>query len=81
MKTDYSVHERKYREARAKGWNGWGGDERMAQEHVWIKRLFSYKIPQTGQVLELGCGEGHYARLLAEKGYRVIGVDISPTAI
>ena len=34
-----------------------------------------------GEVLELGCGEGHIARLLAGKGYRVTGVDISPTAI
>ena len=29
----------------------------------------------------MGCGEGHLARLLAEKGYKVLGVDISPTAI
>jgi 2-polyprenyl-3-methyl-5-hydroxy-6-metoxy-1,4-benzoquinol methylase len=82
MKADYSVHDRQYIEARAKGWHGWGGNERMAHEHIWVERLFAYdEIPKMGDVLELGCGEGHYARLLAEKGYRVIGVDISPTAI
>jgi SAM-dependent methyltransferase len=82
MKADYSVHDKQYQEARAKGWSGWGGNERMAHERIWIERLFSYaEIPTAGDVLELGCGEGHYARLLAEKGYSVTGVDISPTAI
>ena len=81
-KPDYFVHDRKYIEARANGWQGWGGDERMAHAHIWIERLFSYdQVPVNGDVLELGCGEGHYARLLAEKGYQVLGVDISPTAI
>ncbi|MCB8968335.1 MAG: hypothetical protein H6660_15745, partial [Ardenticatenaceae bacterium] len=67
METNYLVHDRQYQEARAKGWDGWGGNERMAQEQIWIERLFSYAaLPETGQVLELGCGEGHYARLLAQ---------------
>lgn len=30
------------------------------------------------RILELGCGNGHFARLLAARGYRVSGVDISP---
>jgi len=82
MKADYLVHDRLYREARAKGWNGWGGNDRIAYEHKWIEQLFAYdEVPKMGDVLELGCGEGHLARLLAEKGYRVLGVDISPTAI
>ncbi|MEM7034430.1 MAG: class I SAM-dependent methyltransferase [Chloroflexota bacterium] len=82
MRPDYSVHDKKYIEARAKGWNGWGGDERIAHEHIWLERLFSFsQVPKSGQALELGCGEGHYARLLAEKGYTVLGVDVSPTAI
>jgi ubiquinone/menaquinone biosynthesis C-methylase UbiE len=82
MKADYFVHDKLYIEARAKGWDGWGGNDRMAYEHKWVEYLFSYdEVPKTGQVLELGCGEGHIARLLAEKGYEVVGVDISPAAI
>jgi 2-polyprenyl-3-methyl-5-hydroxy-6-metoxy-1,4-benzoquinol methylase len=82
MKADYLVHDRLYQEARAKGWDGWGGNDRLAYEHQWIEHLFAYgEIPKTGEVLELGCGEGHLARLLAEKGYSVLGVDISPTAL
>lgn len=82
MKADYFVHDRQYREARANGWDGWGGNDRIAYEHTWLEHLFAYEgVPQTGDVLELGCGEGHLTRLLAAKGYRVIGVDIAPTAV
>lgn len=82
MKADYFVHDRQYQEARAKGWAGWGGNDRIAYEHQWVEHLFAYDgIPTTGEALELGCGEGHLARLLAEKNYKVLGVDISPTAI
>ncbi|MEM7127206.1 MAG: class I SAM-dependent methyltransferase [Chloroflexota bacterium] len=82
MKPDYLVHELKYQEARTKGWPGWGGPERMAGEGIWLDRLFSYGgVPSSGRALELGCGEGHYSRLLAEKGYEVVGVDVSETAI
>lgn len=82
MKANYFVHERKYQEARAKGWPGWGGPDRMASGHIWLERLFSYRdLPRSGRVLDLGCGEGHYSRMLAESGYGVIGVDVSETAI
>lgn len=82
MIPNYLVHDQMYKEARAKGWSGWGGDERMAQEHILINRLFSYdRVPASGKLLELGCGEGHYARRLAATGYQVTGVDISATAV
>ncbi|MEK7610313.1 MAG: class I SAM-dependent methyltransferase [Patescibacteria group bacterium] len=32
-------------------------------------------------VLDLGCGDGYYSRLLAEKGARVVGVDFSEISI
>jgi SAM-dependent methyltransferase len=34
-------------------------------------------VPKTGLVLEVGCGDGSLARLLAERGYSVIACDIS----
>ncbi|HEY5882577.1 MAG TPA: methyltransferase domain-containing protein [Nakamurella sp.] len=34
-----------------------------------------------GRALDLGCGEGGDAIWLAERGWRVTGVDISPTAV
>ncbi|MDX3357733.1 class I SAM-dependent methyltransferase [Streptomyces sp. ME01-24h] len=38
-------------------------------------------IPQGGRVLDLGCGPGRNARYLAERGFSVDAVDLSPTAI
>lgn len=32
-------------------------------------------------VLDLGCGEGHFARVLAQRGARVTAVDVAPTMI
>lgn len=34
-----------------------------------------------GKTIDLGCGAGHYAIYLAGRGFDVLGVDISPTAI
>ncbi|MEM7534266.1 MAG: class I SAM-dependent methyltransferase [Chloroflexota bacterium] len=82
MNADYLVHDRKFQEARANGWDGWGGNVRIAHGHIWMERLFSVKqIPTSGHILELGCGEGNYTRRLAQRGYHVTGVDISQTAI
>ena len=38
-------------------------------------------LPPTGEVLDLGCGEGLYSLLFAAEGYELTGVDISPSAI
>jgi ubiquinone/menaquinone biosynthesis C-methylase UbiE len=39
-------------------------------------------LPQPpARVLEIGCGNGIIAMLLAGKGYEVYGIDISPTAV
>ncbi|MCA9836624.1 MAG: class I SAM-dependent methyltransferase [Trueperaceae bacterium] len=82
MSVDYLIHDELYKESRAKGWSGWGGNERMAREHILPERLFSFRdVPRAGSSLELGCGEGHYSRILAKKGYQVTGVDVSQTAI
>src|SRR6516165_376478 len=34
-----------------------------------------------GVVVDLGCGSGIWARALADSGYEVVGVDISPAMI
>jgi SAM-dependent methyltransferase len=34
-----------------------------------------------GKALDIGCGEGQNSKWLAEKGWSVLGVDLSPTAI
>lgn len=39
-------------------------------------------LPSPGRLaLDLACGEGRVARALSERGYRVVGVDSSPTLV
>lgn len=45
------------------------------------KILDEQGIPKDGCILDLCCGIGRHAVLLAEKGYDVVGVDISPDFI
>lgn len=43
----------------------------------WVER-FARLIPKSGEVLDLACGGGRHARLLATLGYRVEAVDRDP---
>ena len=47
-----------------------------------LLKIFSeHNVPKGGAILDLACGIGRHSTLLAEKGYKVTGVDISPTYI
>lgn len=46
-----------------------------------LKILSEFAVPRNGFVLDLCCGIGRHSVILAEKGYRIIGVDISPEFI
>ena len=43
--------------------------------------LFRQNAISAGVVVDLGCGSGIWARALADSGYEVVGVDISPAMI
>lgn len=82
MKGNYTVYDQLYAQIRAAGEPGWGGRERLAKEGLWLERLLGQsQVPECGKVLELGCGEGHFTRLLCQKGYQVTGADVSAQAI
>jgi SAM-dependent methyltransferase len=56
--------------------------EKTDEEIEGLLKIFSeHKIPKGGAILDLACGIGRHSTLLAEKGYKVTGVDISPTYI
>ena len=35
-------------------------------------------LPHAASVLEVGSGTGHFTRWLAKRGFRVVGLDLSP---
>jgi len=82
MKGNYTIYDQLYAQTQAAGQPCWGGQQRLEKETLWLERLFSQsQVPKQGKVLELGCGEGHFSRLLCQKGYQVTGADVSAQAI
>jgi ubiquinone/menaquinone biosynthesis C-methylase UbiE len=62
--------------AEAAGWAAWArqGDDGFA--------AFRALLPPPGRAtLDLGCGEGRFARALAADGHRVTGADVSPDLV
>jgi SAM-dependent methyltransferase len=52
-------------------------DKDYAGEAQFIHQLIQNHAPNTRSILELGCGTGTHAQLLAKEGYDVHGVDLS----
>ena len=48
---------------------------------AWRRLLLAEIPPPPGRVVELGCGTGTLARLLAEEGYHVDGLDFAPEMV
>ncbi|GAM09924.1 dTDP-3-amino-3,4, 6-trideoxy-alpha-D-glucopyranose [Geobacter sp. OR-1] len=52
-------------------------DKDYATEVDFVEQLIRAHCPSASAILELGCGTGRHAELLAERGYRIHGVDLS----
>jgi len=56
-------------------------DKDYQSEANYIAKLISKFSLDAKNILELGCGTGKHANLLAEKGYSVLGIDLSETML
>ena len=59
------------------------GDTPWEDPHPWhgLEDLFRRFVPAGATILDVGCGLGTNALQLASLGYRVAGIDVSPSAI
>lgn len=87
-KTYYHAHESAYQQIKSNGYVGWGnakslndlGDAVTKQYLVdTVQRFFPEAVGK--KALDLGCGTGTTAFMLARMGMDVTGVDISETAL
>jgi SAM-dependent methyltransferase len=65
-------------------WNAWHRERGASGEdavHRELRELFLERLPDPSDVLDLGCGQGHDLRAMAQAGHRVAGIDFSPLAI
>ena len=55
-------------------------DESEAER--FISNILDYlNLPQGSKVLDIACGKGRHAKAISERGYQVIGTDLSPNSI
>lgn len=57
------------------------GDEQCLQYLINVSTIMALFRPPPARIVEFGCGTGWLGLIFAERGYTVVGVDISPDAI
>jgi SAM-dependent methyltransferase len=60
-------------------YTGHGRRADSLEKRLLVRLLANFSGAET--VLEVGCGTGHFSRWLAEQGFRVVGLDISPVML
>ncbi|MCK4980232.1 MAG: methyltransferase domain-containing protein [Candidatus Delongbacteria bacterium] len=83
IKTDYlSIHENQYKHFRNTGRKGWNDEKSIKLVlDIVLETIKKNNLPKSIKILELGCGDAELSLSLADLGYYVSGIDISPTAI
>jgi SAM-dependent methyltransferase len=86
----YQGHEQVYQKLQHAGKSHWGervGGQGVDIETAGVRRLIDEVFARLQftsadlDALDLGCGSGVVSHLLASRGFRTLGIDVSPTAI
>ena len=87
-KSYYHAHESAYQQIKTKGFVGWGNAKTLndlgdAATKQYLQETVAnhFPKPQGKKALDLGCGTGTTAFMLAQMQMDVTGIDISETAI
>ncbi len=87
MKSYYHAHESAYQQIKSKGFVGWGNAKSLAElgdakTNEYLKqKIEKYFFDRMGKLaLDLGCGTGTTAFILAKNGFATTGIDVSETA-
>lgn len=81
---DYSRYDRWYAQLREDGKSGWVdvNSPNYAIHLAALERVLRAEYcPTTGRALDAGCGAGCWSLVLADHGFEVIGIDLSPTSV
>ena len=81
---DYSSYDRRYVQLRQEGKSGWVDvDSPNYAIHLEaLERVLAADYcPASGRALDAGCGAGCWSMILANHGFEVTGIDLSPTSI
>jgi SAM-dependent methyltransferase len=81
VRIDPTVYEGHYRWRREEGWPGWFSEEALDDVLEDLSVRVCPPKRRGRKALEVGCGAGDQSLFLAQLGFDVTGVDISPTAI
>jgi SAM-dependent methyltransferase len=69
-------------EHEAENWVRWAREPGFDAYWRYRDAFFAEIVPSPGErTLDIGCGEGRVSRDLAERGHRVVGVDLSPSLV
>lgn len=63
------------------GYSAAGASGTAEQIYTAVERLLELNVAKNSKLLDLGCGNGYFARRLAERGFRAQGVDLSASGI
>jgi ubiquinone/menaquinone biosynthesis C-methylase UbiE len=62
-------------------WTRWVRGPAAERYEPFTRALLDLIPPSPARVVDLGCGEGVFARELAARGFTVTGVDVAPAAV